>query len=77
MLNPKEQGISALFIDHLRQSSHILCPMLGYNKEYLAINDRICYHFCLKHAETIEEKDISTLIRDIKKGRYVFPTLCF
>ncbi|KAK5636234.1 hypothetical protein RRF57_011946 [Xylaria bambusicola] len=69
MTDPKEPAISASFISHLRQSSRITCPMVGCEEQYPSIDDRIRDHFKSKHSEFIEGKDISTLIRDVKKGR--------
>ncbi|KAI3333817.1 hypothetical protein F4824DRAFT_512975 [Ustulina deusta] len=69
MPDPKEQGISASFISHLRQSSRISCPMPDCDEAYPAIDDRIREHFKSKHSEITQGKDIPTLIRDIKKGR--------
>lgn len=75
MPDPKEQGISASFISHLRQSSRISCPMPDCDEAYPAIDDRIREHFKSKHSEITQGKDIPTLIRDVKKGRYVLPAL--
>ncbi|KAK5633376.1 hypothetical protein RRF57_009090 [Xylaria bambusicola] len=69
MADPKEPAISASFISHLRQSSRITCPMVGCEEQYPSIDDRIRDHFKSKHSEFIEGKDISTLIRDAKKGQ--------
>ncbi|KAI1286610.1 hypothetical protein F5Y03DRAFT_380589 [Xylaria venustula] len=69
MPDPKESDISASFISHLRQSSRISCPMPGCDDAYPAIDERIRNHFESKHHEYIQDKDVATLIRDVKTGR--------
>ncbi|KAK5637092.1 hypothetical protein RRF57_012804 [Xylaria bambusicola] len=74
MPTPKESGISASFISHLRQSSRISCPIPCCNNAYPAINDRIRNHFRSKHGNIIQgkdRKDIAAFIHDVKKGRHL------
>ncbi|KAI1425179.1 hypothetical protein F5Y12DRAFT_784838 [Xylaria sp. FL1777] len=69
MPDPKEQAITESFISRLRQSAQISCPVGGCGDVFPPIDERIRNHFETKHRKFTEGKDMSTLIRDVKKGR--------
>ncbi|KAI1109437.1 hypothetical protein F5Y14DRAFT_27721 [Nemania sp. NC0429] len=71
MPDPKEPGIEASFISHLRQTARATCPVAGCGEAFAAVDDRIRQHLQANHQDYLRGKDLNSLIRDIKNRRRI------
>ncbi|KAI1077529.1 hypothetical protein F5B20DRAFT_583235 [Whalleya microplaca] len=64
----KKGGIDTSFTNYLRKASKLHCPVPGCDGEYADIDDRIRRHLQSQHQDLLGNRDIATLVQEIKKG---------
>ncbi|KAI1174303.1 hypothetical protein F4777DRAFT_554571 [Nemania sp. FL0916] len=68
MSDARQPIVSASFINHLRQSSRVSCPVAGCGEAFPATDDQIRAHISL-HPDFTKDNDIEIIVTDIKRGR--------
>jgi hypothetical protein len=66
-----QKDLTQSYIRNLQQASQVSCPMEGCGQRIPCTDTRIREHFMTKHSDYIEAKDVTAIVRDVKRGRYV------
>ncbi|KAI1379107.1 hypothetical protein F4677DRAFT_442836 [Hypoxylon crocopeplum] len=65
---PQKKDVAASYTNYLRKASKLRCPLPDCGQEYPEIDDRVREHVQLYHQDLLENKDITVLVQELKKG---------